>query len=321
MATMNGPDVSGYQSPDVTAQVPLDFAFVKATQGNDYVSGNCDPQVQHTIQRGAGFGVYHFTDGKDVASEANWFLQHTQGYRGHGIPIIDFEAGGLKQGGGWLLDLARRIESGWGVKPLIYMSLSVAERGDMAQVAANDNGLWVAYGSDYGDHHDGYSNIPADSQSGQWKFAIARQYTSQGFLNGIGPLDLNVFYGDRSVFDKYVGGSSSGGGVAPTPPTPSVPAFPLPAGWYYGPKSGPTNSVSGYFPPYGGSNGAPGLREWQQQMRNRGNNIGVDGLYGPQTATIAGNFQAQCHLTKDQLIGPQTWAAAWTAPVTSQPLS
>ena len=101
---------------------------------------------------------------------------------------------------------------------------------------------------------------------------------------------------------------------APRPAAPSAPAFPLPAGSYFGPKSGPAQSVSGYF-----SHNAD-LKAWQQQMKNRGNVITVDGLYGDQTANLAYNFQGQCGLTRDKLIGPATWAAAWTAPITGQKL-
>lgn len=89
-----------------------------------------------------------------------------------------------------------------------------------------------------------------------------------------------------------------------------VPAYPLPAGYYFGPKAGPVESVSGYF------SHRDDLRTWQQRMRNRGWQITVDGLYGPNTASVTRAFQAQKGLTVDGLIGPNTWAAAWTAPVT-----
>ena len=91
---------------------------------------------------------------------------------------------------------------------------------------------------------------------------------------------------------------------------PVVPAFPLPAGSYFGPRSGPVTSVSGYF------NHRESLRMWQQQMKNRGWPITPDGRYGTQTHDVAEAFQAEKHLTVDGLIGPATWSAAWTAPVT-----
>lgn len=115
-------------------------------------------------------------------------------------------------------------------------------------------------------------------------------------------------------------GQSVGTPPAPSKPSPAphkpaprpsaAPRFPLPRGWYFGPKSGPRESVSGYY------SHRYDLKRWQAQMRHRGWTIGVDGLYGPQTADVAQSFQREKHLAVDGLIGPNTWAAAWTAPVT-----
>lgn len=94
-------------------------------------------------------------------------------------------------------------------------------------------------------------------------------------------------------------------------PKPTAPAFPLPRGHYFGPKTGPTSSVSGYY-----SHRAD-LRRWQEQMRRRGWTITADGLYGPATAKVARQFQAEKGgLAVDGLVGPATWAAAWSEPVT-----
>lgn len=104
-------------------------------------------------------------------------------------------------------------------------------------------------------------------------------------------------------------------GIAPAPAPASAPApvaappFPLPAGSYFGPRSGPAQSVSGYY------SHRDDLRRWQQRMHDRGWTIGVDGLYGPNTAENARQFQREKGLEVDGLIGPQTWAAAWTAVV------
>lgn len=92
--------------------------------------------------------------------------------------------------------------------------------------------------------------------------------------------------------------------------TAQAPLFPLPAGWYFGPKTGPAQSVSGYF-----SHGTD-LAHWQQRMKDRGWAITVDGRYGNNTAAVALDFQAQVGLHPDRLIGAQTWSAAWTAKVT-----
>ena len=111
------------------------------------------------------------------------------------------------------------------------------------------------------------------------------------------------------------GAYSAPGGSTPLPPaTPKAPPFPLPAGSYFGWKSGGNESVSGYY------SYREDLKAWQAQMIKRGWNLGAsgaDGLFGPRTFEVAKAFQAEKGLRfVDGLIGPETWAAAWEAPVT-----
>ncbi|MFC6883461.1 peptidoglycan-binding protein [Actinomadura yumaensis] len=58
------------------------------------------------------------------------------------------------------------------------------------------------------------------------------------------------------------------------------------------------------------------VRTWQTQMRRRGWHLAVDGVYGPDSAKTARAFQAEKGLAVDGQVGPATWAAAWTAPIT-----
>jgi Putative peptidoglycan binding domain/N-acetylmuramoyl-L-alanine amidase len=58
------------------------------------------------------------------------------------------------------------------------------------------------------------------------------------------------------------------------------------------------------------------VRTWQSQMRARGWSIGVDQIYGPQSEQVCRSFQSEKGLAVDGLVGPQTWSATWTAPVT-----
>lgn len=124
--------------------------------------------------------------------------------------------------------------------------------------------------------------------------------------------------GDKLYAWVQAGMPRPGGGVI-TPPQPgpkpkpgvSAPAFPLPSGSYFGPKSGPAQSVSGYY------SHRNDLAQWQTRMSARGWTITADGLYGPQTASVATHFQREKGLAVDGLIGPQTWATAWTAPITA----
>ncbi|MFE2346138.1 peptidoglycan recognition protein family protein [Kitasatospora cineracea] len=65
-----------------------------------------------------------------------------------------------------------------------------------------------------------------------------------------------------------------------------------------------------------GSSGSD-VRTWQQRMAQRGWVISVDGAFGPQSERVARAFQAEKRLQPvDGVVGPVTWAAAWSAPVT-----
>jgi hypothetical protein len=88
----------------------------------------------------------------------------------------------------------------------------------------------------------------------------------------------------------------------PTPPPP----FPLPKGSYFGPRSGPKNSISGYY-----SHSAD-YRRFQVRLQQLGYKIAADGHYdvGRDDAIIDA-FQYHHHLVRDKHVGPETWAAAW----------
>lgn len=55
---------------------------------------------------------------------------------------------------------------------------------------------------------------------------------------------------------------------------------------------------------------------WQRQMRTRGWEIAVDGVYGPASQAVAVAFQRQKGLQADGIVGCRTWEAAWTEPIT-----
>lgn len=114
------------------------------------------------------------------------------------------------------------------------------------------------------------------------------------------------------VFPRFIGGVVAPLPVEPAPLKPTTPPpWPLPHGWYFGPKSGPRESVSGYF------SHRASLRLWQQRMENRGWRITPDGLYGPETARTARLFGRQVQAQHaDGMVRRDIWNAAWTAPIT-----
>jgi peptidoglycan hydrolase-like protein with peptidoglycan-binding domain len=62
-----------------------------------------------------------------------------------------------------------------------------------------------------------------------------------------------------------------------------------------------------------------GVRPWQQQMRDRGWHIAVDGDYRAESKRLCANFQMEHDLEVDGIVGPATWKAAWEARSTKPP--
>lgn len=58
------------------------------------------------------------------------------------------------------------------------------------------------------------------------------------------------------------------------------------------------------------------VRQAQAKLHDRGWNISVDGDFGPNTEKVVKQFQAEKGLVADGVIGPKTWKAIFTSPVT-----
>lgn len=87
------------------------------------------------------------------------------------------------------------------------------------------------------------------------------------------------------------------------------------------PPPASTPGAEGGAPPWPGRLLSPGVtgddvRQAQGRLSERGWVIRVDGVFGPKTNGIVRSFQREKALNADGLVGPQTWQALWTAPIT-----
>lgn len=209
--TLNGIDISNWQSGIDLSKVPCDFVIVKATEGIGYVDRKCDSFYQKAKRLGKKLGFYHFARPRnDAVREAQYFYNNTKNYFGEAIPILDWEAEN-KNDVAWAkrwLDEVYRLS---GVKPVIYMSESVINAYDWSSVANADYGLWVAkYRDNNPDYNYNMANAGSRPRVKWWKFYCMWQWTSSGRLNGYNSnLDCNVFYGDGTTWDAYAGKSTS----------------------------------------------------------------------------------------------------------------
>ena len=218
---MRGIDISKWQSGIDISAVNADFVIVKATEGIGYVDKSCDGFFQKALSLGKKLGFYHFarpTANNDPIREADFFYENCKGYFGKAIPILDWEAEN-KQNVAYAKAWLDRVYQRSGVKPVIYMSESVANAYNWSSVANADYGLWVAkYRDNNQDYNYNMANAGSRPKVKWWKFYCMWQWTSTGRLNGYsGNLDCNVFYGDGTTWDKYAGKSGTASKPAPAP--------------------------------------------------------------------------------------------------------
>lgn len=158
---------------------------------------------------------------------------------------------------------------------------------------------FLAYPASYGNQHGQRLSLSSWDNFSGW---VGHQHVPENVHGDPGALNIKALMMGGAVVEP--------GDVPPiiTPPTRGAPKFPLAVGHYFGPKTGPAESESGYV----GSTARKYLREWQARARQHPDIVlNVDGLYGDQTRTAALAIQSGAHLVRDGAIGPLTWAAAW----------
>ncbi|AUV70971.1 lysin [Lactiplantibacillus plantarum subsp. plantarum] len=207
--SLNGLDAASYQSGLDIAEVPGDFAIIKATEGINYDNPTFNGHVKQTLAAGKKLGVYHFIrNDSDVKEQADYFLAKVKPYIGKAILALDFEntTGSTIQnqaGVGLAKQWLDYVYGKTGVRPLLYTGISCENSLDWSSVVRANYGLWIAqYNLDK--VVNGYAPRDLYGSLKHWKSMVIFQYASVGRLSGYSSdLDLDVFYGDEAAWDKY----------------------------------------------------------------------------------------------------------------------
>lgn len=206
-ASVIGPDVSSHNH-DLGGVVDwgvvkgaggASFAFVKATEGGDYLNPNFASDFASVHQHGIIRGAYHYgrpsgaTNAEIIAdgtAEANFFIRTTGplGAPGDLPPVLDVEVAGLltpSQLSLWTHTWLARVKLLTGRTPIVYthQSFWVGSMGNSAGFAAYP--LWLA---SYG--------VSSPVMFGGWASYTFWQYTDQADLPGASqPVDMSTFNG------------------------------------------------------------------------------------------------------------------------------
>ena len=199
--SMPGIDVSHYQGDinwkmlEQTRQgkFPVQFIFMKATEGGDFSDdkfvANFDSAKAHGFIRGA----YHFYNPKtDANKQADFFIRSVKLEPGDLPPVLDIEKKGkdVKKLQQDLKIWLRKIESHYGVKPIIYASYRFKTKY-LNDSIFDTYPYWIAH-----------YYVDSVRYQGEWKFW---QHTDVGTLPGIDEkVDLNVFNGTSADLQKML---------------------------------------------------------------------------------------------------------------------
>lgn len=194
---MLGVDVSHHQKAidwqRVAEQQSINFAFVKATEGGDFIDTlfckNWEDLRKHGIRRGA----YHFFRAYGCGYEqALHFLKTVEFAPGDLAPVLDVETSDnmspeilQQEAAVWL----NTVEQHLGIRPILYSNQHFYDR--YLAGAFDDYPLWVAR----------YSEEKPWLQSGKrWDIW---QYANDGCIDGISRrVDMNIFYGTQAMLDR-----------------------------------------------------------------------------------------------------------------------
>ena len=199
---VQGIDVSSYQGDvdwPVLSDNNIDFAFIKATEGSDFVDERFAYNLDEALKTKLKVGAYHFFNFDETgASQAQNFIANVPKNDKMLPPVVDIEfyppynrflPPSTDSVIAELRALLDALEAYYGKRPIIYTSkypYSVYIAGNFS-----DYKLWIA----------NYDENPTLSDGREWTFW---QYSEHGVLPGysgaVEHIDLNVYRGSYGEF-------------------------------------------------------------------------------------------------------------------------
>jgi GH25 family lysozyme M1 (1,4-beta-N-acetylmuramidase) len=218
---IEGIDVSHWQGSINWSAVKnsgVEFAFVKATEGVDFVDSRYHSNMQGARAAGVLVGAYHFcrldsfsTNPQDPINEANDFVEALLPYYRTGLhlpPVADVERfppfGSTAEAqaftSNWVQKFSDTVYDALGVRPIVYNSLSKANSYYTRSIAATHE-LWLAWWKST-------ANPPVASDTpfwGEWQFW---QWTDSWSVPGVStPVDGDLFNGSLAELQQLLLGN------------------------------------------------------------------------------------------------------------------
>lgn len=201
---IRGVDVSSYQGAidwKTLSSQDISFAFIKATEGSNYVDPNFNDNYAGALETDLRVGAYHFFSFDSLGeTQAENFISVVKSTDNMLPPVVDFEFYGDKESNLPEVNSTREqldillnlIEEHYGIKPIIYATEKSYDLYLSCQY--QDYDIWIRNVITY----------PKLSDNRKWIFW---QYTNREHLDGYNGvekfIDMNVFNGSKEEFDNY----------------------------------------------------------------------------------------------------------------------
>ncbi|MBR1626821.1 MAG: hypothetical protein IJ681_06725 [Bacteroidales bacterium] len=195
-----GIDISAHQGKidwKVVSDSKVSFAFLKATEGADFVDKSFSDNWKKAKKENMVVGAYHFFRfSKDGRIQAKNFISNVKLDENDLPPVVDFEASygnrlgkyQTKQVQNNLLKCLREMEKHYGLKPIIYTNVETYNKYIKGNF--DEYPLWICK----------LCNEPSKTVS--WTFW---QYSHKGSVAGIkGNVDVNLYNGTYNEFVNFI---------------------------------------------------------------------------------------------------------------------
>ena len=204
---LHGIDIASWQEGIDISATEADFVIIKVTGGCGYENPYWREWADETLASGKLLGLYHYAREygyESAEDEAEYFLDRVMDYKGKFIPVLDWENDALENGVAWAKKWLTIVENKTGATPWFYAYASNVNSTDYSSISGYP--LWMA---SYLNRYDGAGFVDDPDNTwgtGDWGDMTAYQYTSTGDIKGYdGNIDLSVFYGGRSDWERMCG--------------------------------------------------------------------------------------------------------------------
>lgn len=212
----SGVDVSGHQHVTSAgidwasvSQNGQSFAFIKATEGDDWTNDLYSQDIASANEAGLQIGTYHYArPGGDARQQARHYAQKLSEAGTTALPpVLDLEVNEGKdpqQLVAWTHDFMDELKAQTGRTPMLYTYRYFWKEQMANSTEFSNYPLWLAAYQD-----------TAPAPVGGWNKLDFWQRSDSGRVNGItGKVDMNLFNGDRGQLNSFASGNLGASGGA-----------------------------------------------------------------------------------------------------------